>query len=249
MTFAPLPVLVPDAAGAADDLLAALRSRGLPTDHSPFVELRAQRDGDLRAALAALAAGEVDRLVVTSPRAAEVLAEGGDLLVPAGTAVAVTDAATAAVLAAAGVPDARVLEREETDPGFAAALSPDAGERLLLVGSTATPPALRPALEAAGARVTLVLAVRVRTVGLDPQLVRDLRRPAYGALVLRSTLLADLAGHLGIHRDIRVVAADDAVAATAEARGLVVHAAAGSTGAEELATAVLSALGTQIVHD
>lgn len=102
--------------------------------------------------------------------------------------------------------------------------------------------------DAAGAADDL-LAVRVRTVGLDPQLVRDLRRPAYGALVLRSTLLADLAGHLGIHRDIQVVAADDAVAATAEARGLVVHAVAGSTGAEELATAALSALGTRIVHD
>lgn len=249
MTTAPsLPVLVPDAAGDAADLLEALRSRDLPTDHAPFVELRAQRDGDLRAALAALAAGEVDRLVVTSARAAEVLGEDEGLTVPGGTAVAAADAPTAAALEAAGVPGAAVLDRPESDPGLAAALAPAAGERVLLVGSTATPPGLRPALEAAGARVTLVLAVRLRSVGLEPQVVRDLRLHGYGALVLRTPLLADLAGHLGIHRDIRVVVADAAVARVAEARGLVVHRIAGSAAPDALADAVVAALGTEIVH-
>ncbi|MFC7375297.1 MULTISPECIES: uroporphyrinogen-III synthase [unclassified Brachybacterium] len=244
-----LPVLVPAPAGSATELIARLREMGLSVDHSPFLELRAQRDTDTRRAVEALAAGQFAHLVVDSRRAAEVLAsyDGStdsrhEVTFAVPVAVTAVGQETATALRELGVFAARVAA--DSDAAIARDLpeASTAGESLLLVCGAATDASVRPALEAKGYTVTQATAYRPRSVSLDAQLVRDLRLRGYGALALTTPMLASLAGHLGIHRDIRVLTRDAAVTAAAEARGLVVHGEATEPTEASLAEAVRRAL-------
>ncbi|MBB5830356.1 uroporphyrinogen-III synthase [Brachybacterium aquaticum] len=266
-------VLVPAPAGQAGSLIAALRAQGLRADHTPFVELRDQRDTDTRAAAAALTAGGIGHLAVTSPRSVQVLAEVAAALAADGAAVdgggsAAADGADAALplpadatvtalgeetgeaLTAAGVPGAALtVVAAEADLAAAVLEATSEGDAVLLAGPAHLAPDLAQRLRSAGRDLTVAVTHRVRSTGLDTQTVRDLRLHGVDALVLTTPLLADLAGHLGIHRDIRVVAADASTAARAEARELVVHGIAAEPTAASLAAAVRTALDTPVVHD
>ena len=113
---------------------------------------------------------------------------------------------------------------------------------LLLLGSALLPPTLRTSLERSGHRVTAVVGYRPRTTSLDPQVVRDLRLAGYSAVVLPTTLLASLAGHLGIHQDIRVVTVHHEATGAAQAKGLPVHGEAAEPSPWALAAAVDAAV-------
>lgn len=246
-----LPVLVPAPAGQAVALIAQLRERGLVVDHAPFLELRPQRDADTRHALAALAAGSLGHLALTHPTSLEVLLEEGAGLDPAaqlpvGLEITAVGEETAHALRERDLTPTRVITTAEL---LAAPPAPEApGAPLLLAGISALDPSLAAALSSAGHAVTTLITHRVRSMSLEPQIVRDLRLHGYGAIVLTDPLVADLAGHLGIHRDIRVVTRDAETSARARARSLVVHGEAAAPDAGALADAVELALRTEIDH-
>ncbi len=240
-----LPILVPDPVGTAGTLLAALREAELTVDHSPFVELRAQRDGDVRRARQRLAAGEVALLLLTTPLDAEVLLADPTAPLPEGTAIAAAGEDAATAVTELGLAVSHHLP-EPLEALLAALPAPaEPGAAALVAGSAALDPALARALTAAGWSVEVVATHRPRSVHLDAQVVRDLRLHGYGAVVLTEPLLADLVGSLGVHRDIRVISRDPATTRAAEARGLVVHAEATTPDAAGLTAAVRTALDDQ----
>jgi uroporphyrinogen-III synthase len=251
------PVLVPDASGQGRELSEALRAAGLQVDHSPLVELRLERDTDARRAVESLRDGGAMRVLLCGPRAVDlVLTVGGDDpadpaaeeapslrgFLPDEVEVLAAGHTTGAALRAAGVePDAQTLA---TGPDLAAELPPPPAEDpgLLVLGSAADAAALVPAVQARGYRPTWVTAFRPKPVDADHQLIRDLRLGGYSALVLSEPLLAALAGSLGIHQDIRVIAIDAATARAAEAKRLVVHGQAAEPTPSALAAATRAAL-------
>ena len=240
-----LPILVPDPVGTAGTLLAALREAELTVDHSPFVELRAQRDGDVRRARERLTAGDFSLLLLTAPLDAEVLLADPTTPLPPGTLIAAAREDAAAAVMERGLTVNHHLP-EPTDALLAALPAPaEPGAAALVAGSAALDPALARALTAAGWSVEVVATHRPRSVHLDAQVVRDLRLHGYGAVVLTEPLLADLVGSLGVHRDIRVISRDPATTRAAEARGLVVHAEATTPDAAGLTAAVRTALDDQ----
>ncbi|HEX7349453.1 uroporphyrinogen-III synthase [Brachybacterium sp.] len=251
-----LPVLVPAPAEQAVAVIAQLRERDLVVDHAPFLELRPQRDADTRHALAALTEGRLRHLVLTHPTSLEVVASEGaspDLAgqppvaqLPAGLEITAVGEDTAHALRERGLTPTRVTTTAEL---LAAPPEPETpGAPLLLAGISALDPSFAPALSSAGHAVTALITHRVRSASLEPQIVRDLRLPGYGAIVLTDPLVADLAGHLGIHRDIRVITRDAETSARARARSLVVHGEAAAPDAGAFADAVQQALRTEIDH-
>ncbi|QCR53076.1 hypothetical protein C1N80_05430 [Brachybacterium sp. SGAir0954] len=245
-----LPVLVPSAAGHGVPLIEALQSRGYTIDHCPFLELRPQRDADTRLAIEDLLEGRYAQVVVEGPLSAQLLVEdvlGTGSALPPGLRVVSAGFETTEALRAGGItPTATASDAEAS---IAQAVGPAgggaAGDRaaagpseLLLLGSALLPPTLRTSLERAGHRVTTVVGYRPRTTSLDPQVVRDLRLAGYSAVVLPTTLLASLAGHLGIHRDIRVITVHHEATGAAQAKGLTVHGEAAEPSPWALAAAV-----------
>lgn len=248
------PVLVPSPAGEGRELIARLRKLGHQVDHAPFVELRMNRDSDTKHAVTALMEGRFAQLVLDGPRAVDVLLSYADnhddenaegdraaehghpgqagrpgLALPHGVQVTAVGADTAAALQEVGIEPSSITS-------VPTAHQP--GEGLLLIPSAATPASITGALQKRGYAVTRVNGYRPVPVSLDAQVVRDLRLAGYAAVALPSTLLADLAGHLGIHRDIQVVTMHEAATAAAEARSLVVHGQATEPTGAALAEAI-----------
>ena len=175
------------------------------------------------------------------------------LALPHGMEVTAVGADTAAALQEVGIEPALTIPPFDTAPAAHRAPAPgtdtpraaagvpaaqETGAGLLLITSAATPVSITRALQESGYAVTRVNGYRPVPVSLDSQVVRDLRLAGYAAVALPSTLLADLAGHLGIHRDIQVVAMHDAATAAAEARSLVVHGQATEPTGAALAEAI-----------
>lgn len=259
-----LPVLVPSAAGHGVPLIEALRSRGYTIDHCPFLELRPQRDADTRLAIEDLVEGRYAVVVVEGPLSAQLLVEevvGAGAVLPAGLRVVSAGYETAEALRAGGITptatasDAEASITQAVGPagsgpagggpaggGGAGGNGGEAAFELLLLGSALLPPTLRTSLERSGHRVTTVVGYRPRTTSLDPQVVRDLRLAGYSAVVLPTTLLASLAGHLGIHRDIRVVTVHHEATGAAQAKGLTVHGEAAEPSPWALAATVDAAV-------
>lgn len=239
-----MPVLVPAPAGRGGELIDHLHRFGLTVDHSPFLELSMQRDSDTRDAVGALVEGRFDAVVLDSPRAADLLLSYEPVL-PEHTLLIAVGHETAAALHAHGMDPAVVTADSPAALVSQAPAADESAQRLLLLGSATLAPAVREGLGAKGYTVTQVVAYRPRSVSLEPQIVRDLRLHGYSAIVLTSAMIATLAGHLGIHRDIRVVTIDAEATAAAEAKGLVVHGQAIEPTGASLAEATRRALAEQ----
>lgn len=249
-----LPVLVPSAAGHGVPLIEALQSRGYTIDHCPFLELRPQRDADTRLAIEDLVEGRYAQVVVEGPLSAQLLVEevvGAGAVLPTGLRVVSAGYETAEALRAGGI--TTTATASDAEASIAQAVGPARGgpagggaggaaSDLLLLGSALLPPTLRTSLERSGHRVTAVVGYRPRTTSLDPQVVRDLRLAGYSAVVLPTTLLASLAGHLGVHHDIRVVTVHHEATGAAQAKGLTVHGEAAEPSPWALAAAVDAAV-------
>ena len=160
------------------------------------------------------------------------------LALPRGTEVTAIGEDTAAALAEVGLAPARTVPALDTGAGLEVPAAPREGEELLLITSATAPASLTGQLQRAGYAVTRVTGYRPVPVGLDPQVVRDLRLAGYSSVALPGTFLADLAGHLGIHRDIRVVTLHAGATKAAEARSLVVHGQATEPTGAALAEAI-----------
>lgn len=239
-----MPVLVPDPAGRGRELIDHLHRFGLTVDHSPFLELAMQRDADTRDAVGALVEGRFDHVVLDSPRAADLLLSY-DPVLPEHTLVIAAGHETAAALHEHGMDPAVVTADSPAALVSQAPAAGEPGQGLLLLGSATMAPTVREGLTAKGYTVTQVVAYRPRSVSLEPQIVRDLRLHGYSAIVLTSAMIATLAGHLGIHRDIRVITIDAEATAAAEAKGLVVHGQAIEPTGASLAEATRRALTEQ----
>lgn len=256
------PVLVPSPAGEGTELIEHLRRLGHQVDHAPFLELRLQRDSDTKHAVTALMEGRFTQLVLEGPRALDVLLSYADnhddenaqgdadghpgrpaLALPHQVQVTALGEDAAAALRAVDIDPARTLPPLDVTGELRLPPARVEGEDLLMIASAGAPVGLAAAMEGAGYAVTRVTGYRLRPVRLDATVVRDLRRGGYSALALPSTFLADLAGHLGIHRDIRVVTLHEAATAAAEARSLVVHGQALEPTGTALAEAIHRALG------
>lgn len=265
------PILVPSPAGEGRSLVDHLRALGHEVDHAPFVELRMNRDSDAKHAVAALMEGRIAQLVLEGPRAVELVlsyadlqddasgdgAPGGTdgpggghvgrptLALPRDTVITAIGEDTTTALRELGIEPGRTLPPLDVSASLDLPAASQQGEALLLVTSATAPPALTGQLQQAGYAVTRVTGYRPVPVGLDSQVVRDLRLAGYSAIALPSTFLSDLAGHLGIHRDIRVVTMHETATAAAEARSLVVHGQADAPTGASLAEAIHRALVEQ----
>lgn len=262
------PVLVPSPAGEGRELVARLRELGHEVDHAPFVELRMNRDSDAKHAVAALMEGRFTQLVLEGPRAVDLVLSYADLqdardtggnpsdgesdpasedpdapgrpvlALPRGTEITAIGEDTAAALAEVGLEPTRTVPALDAGAGLEVPAASREGEELLLITSATAPASLTGQLQQAGYAVTRVTGYRPVPVGLDPQVVRDLRLAGYSSVALPGTFLADLAGHLGIHRDIRVVTLHAGATKAAEARSLVVHGQATDPTGAALAEAI-----------
>lgn len=262
------PVLVPSPAGEGRELVARLRELGHEVDHAPFVELRMNRDSDAKHAVAALMEGRFTQLVLEGPRAVDLVLSYADLqdardtggnpsdgesapasedpdapgrpvlALPRGTEITAIGEDTAAALAEVGLEPTRTVPALDAGAGLEVPAASREGEELLLITSATAPASLTGQLQQAGYAVTRVTGYRPVPVGLDPQVVRDLRLAGYSSVALPGTFLADLAGHLGIHRDIRVVTLHAGATKAAEARSLVVHGQATEPTGAALAEAI-----------
>lgn len=262
------PVLVPSPAGEGRALIERLRTLGHEVDHAPFVELRMNRDSDAKHAVAALMEGRIAQLVLEGPRAVDLVLSYADLqddasgdgapddadgqaeghadrpalALPRDTGITAVGEDTASALRELGIEPERTLPALDVSAELDLPAASQQGEALLLVTSATAPPALTGRLQQAGYAVTRVTGYRPVPVGLDAQVVRGLRLAEYSAIALPSTFLADLAGHLGIHRDIPVVTMHGSATTAAEARSLVVHGQAAEPTGAALAEAIDQAL-------
>lgn len=242
-------VLVPRPVGRAETLLAELRAAGLAAEHQPFFELRLESDSDLRAAVADLAGGAFDWLVLTSAVAVDALlalappaAEGEPALpVPETTSVAVVGEGTAKAVRRAGLtPDLiaagsgeSLVEQMPAAPGRG---------RVLLPVSSAAAPTVPEGLAARGWQVQHEIAYRPRALSLDPAVVDGLRTGRYDALLLTSSMIARMASSLPIHLSTRIITIGAPTTATAQEAGLRVDAEAADPSDAALITAVRAAL-------
>lgn len=144
----------------AGQLEAGLREVGVDVGFLPVTEQRLPQDlGELQAAVADLAAGRVDWLLLTSRTTVWALQQAGwDGTVPSGTRIGVTGSGTAQALPR-GSEDVWMPHREASAAGILTCL-PDAepGERVVLPQSAQARPQLVEGLRASGRDVTQVTA-------------------------------------------------------------------------------------------
>ncbi|GIV90485.1 MAG: uroporphyrinogen III methyltransferase [Chloroflexus sp.] len=171
-------------AGRGDTLAARLRALGAIPLLTPLIAYAPPADlAPLQHALAQLAAGTYDWLVVTSRQAVQVLAEA---TVPTTTAIAAVGKATAADCRRtwgrepAGVPD------EELGAALPNVMGTLTGKRVLLPCADIAPSTLTAALQAAGAIVDRVTAYRTISSPAAAELAAALRSGTIDAIVLAS---------------------------------------------------------------
>lgn len=158
-------VLVPRGGKWGDGIAATLRSYGATPVIAPMINFANPPDGEAIAkALADLAAGEFDWLLVTSATTVDVLALQGVKLPPT-TRVAAVGETTAAALTLAGYPVHFVPENDNSPRGLLKEWPSDVtGGRMLVPQSDIAEPTLVAGLGDLGFDVTFVSAYR--TVGI-----------------------------------------------------------------------------------
>lgn len=148
----------PDQAGPLEE---GLQAAGVDVGFLPLTEQRLPPDlAPLRAAVAELAGGRFDWLLLTSGTTVWALQEAGwDGHVPSGTRVGVTGPGTARVLPEAAGQEAWMPRREASAAGILTELpEPAPGQRILLPQSAQARPQLVEGLRAAGWEVTHLTA-------------------------------------------------------------------------------------------
>lgn len=244
-------VLLPRPAGSGETLIAQLRAEGLEPDHHPFLELVPEHDTDLREAVADLAGGGADWLVVTSPATFDALDryDGSDdpgvrgvrFTVPQGTRVAVVGEGTAACARERGIePD---LVAHGSGAALVAQMPPaDGSGTVLFPASSAASATVPEGLRALGYTVRQEVAYRPVATSIDPAVVRTLATGGYGAIVLTSAMIARLAAALPIHLSTAVVTIGAPTTQAAREAGLRVDAQAEAPTPEALTRAVLAGI-------
>lgn len=248
-------VLLPRPSGRGSRLAELLRAQGLHPEHHPVVELRLHDDAPMREAVTRLAAGEVEHLVLTSPRAVEALAAitADALRIPPAVTVTVVGEGTASALREHGHEPDRIADGSgaalvelfpdaSAPPAEAVGSGAVARPRVLFPASAAAAPTVPDGLECNGYTVDRVTAYSPHPIQPPPQAVDDLRAGAYRAVVLTSAMIARIIAELGVHPGTGVVTIGDPTSAAARAAGLTVHAQATAPTDQALAAAVRAVL-------
>ena len=228
------PALIPRPAGRGDAIIEQLHAWGYEAEQHPFLEMRLERDSDMRRAAAALVAGEHTHLVLTSRTAVEALAQFGALDLPEATTVVAVGPGTAAELASHGV-EADVVAGGSGD-AVVEALPEASGETsVLFPASAAAAPTVREGLTAKGYVVHQVTAYRPRPVRVPAEVLARLEAGGYGALLLTSPMIAQIAAGYRIHLSTPLLSIGTPTTQAARRAGLVVHAQSDSPTDEALA--------------
>ena len=215
----------------AADLDRLLAERGAVPLRYPCIAIAPPSDRRLiTEALANLAAGRFDWLVLTSANTVEALTghdPDGRIAIAPGTAVAAIGPATAAVARQAGLKVAVVPDHHD-GPTLAAAIPVAPGQRVLLPASEIARPELANALAARGAEVKVVTAYRTVAGEGGVDLPRLLADGGVDAITLASSsavdgLIARLnreGGSLASLRGVPLVCIGERTRQTALERGL-----------------------------
>lgn len=245
-----LRVLVTRTREQASELSGVLRELGAETVEAPAIRIAPPRSAaPMRRAVAGLAGGRYDWVVVTSANGAGALARAlrearRDARALGGVRVAAVGAGTAEALAQAGV-RADLVPGVFTTEAVGRAFPRGAG-RVLLVRADKAEPGLEEALRAKGWRTERVTAYRILGAGrMTPGLRRDVREGRIDVLTFASggTVRA-FARLLGArpHRRTKVVCIGPVTAKAAREAGLRVDAVAREHTIAGLAAAVVEAV-------
>lgn len=243
------PVLITRPAGRGEKLVSLLEARGLSAEHSPFTEFVFETDSDLREAVADLARGEFDWLLLTSVttiKALQALPEWAQLPAKQEFRAAAVGETTAAAAHAAGL-DVQMIAQ-----GSAASLievfpvnkpgGDGLPQRIFYPVSSAAPAQLETALRMAGYDVQRETAYRPKTITQSHDVVDSLAAGGYSAIVATSPMIVRALSQLAIHESTKLVVIGKPSYDAAIAAGLPMAEVAATPNDEALANAVAKAL-------
>ncbi|HWL03040.1 MAG TPA: uroporphyrinogen-III synthase [Microbacteriaceae bacterium] len=233
MTLSGWRVLVPRGGRWGSDFAERLTAVGATPVIVPLIAFEpAEDESALEAAVARLAAGEYDWLVITSATTVEALVRVG-ATVPVGTRVAVVGEHTADAVREAGFTVDFLPTGDHSAQGLVAEW-PGGSGRALLPQSQLADETLLEGLGAQGLEVERVTAYRTVPVSPAPQLADDVAAGSFDAIVLTAgSVAARVADEFPvIPPTTRLVAIGPRTASEAEAAGLSIAAVAhGRSGA------------------
>jgi len=226
-------VLVPRGGRWGSELAEMLSDAGADAAIVPLIAFEPPEDSaPLTAALARLADGAYDWLVITSATSVEALTRA-EATVPAGTRVAVVGAHTADAVREAGFPVDFQPSGDHSAAGLVAEWVADGG-RALLPQSQLADETLLEGLSAHGLEVDRVTAYQTVGVAPDPRVAADVVAGRFDAIVLTAgSVAARVADEFpDLPASTRLVAIGPRTASEAEAAGLSIAAVAdGRSGA------------------
>ncbi|WP_240792330.1 MULTISPECIES: uroporphyrinogen-III synthase [unclassified Salinibacterium] len=233
-------MLIPRGGEFGDRLAAGVRALGGVPLVAPLIDFGEPDDRrPLEDAIARLAAGAYDWLVVTSATTAEALGEVLAAL-PSTTRVAAVGPATAAALEARGAEVHLTPANDHSALGLLAEWPDDSG-RVLLPQSEIAAETLEAGLRDRGLTLDVVTAYRTVAVELDPAMRKTVRAGVIDAILLTS---GSTARHLAaqcapLPEGIQVVCIGESTARAATASGLRVDAIAERSEGESLIDALV----------
>lgn len=214
-------VLVPRGAEWGSAVAVELEREGAVPVIAPLIRTDPVDSPELRTALDRLAAGEVDWVVTTSAAVAPVL---GGATLATGTRVAAVGPATAAALAAQGIPTAYHPAEEYSAIGMLADWPSSAPERILLLHSDLAAPTLGDGLRERGHTVESVVAYTTTAVPLAVEARALLRGDGPRAVLVTSGSVAQALVASGpVPPEVVIACLGPSTADAARDAGLPVH--------------------------
>lgn len=222
----------------------ALAARGAAVELAPFIRIVPAAAKPWREAVARLAAGGYDWLIVTSLATIRVLKSQG-LAIPPETRIAAIGPYTARILVESGF-DVSLVPAEHSARGLLAdpAFASTTGARILLPESELAPPLLADGLRALDHEVTAFVGYRIEPVPAPPHIVTRLREGGYDVLVVGSgSVGTEVVRQCGrVAEGMRIVGIGPATAEAAQDAGLRVDGYGSMRDPELLADAVEAVL-------
>jgi len=223
-------VLVPRGGPWGDSVASALRAKGATAVIAPMTNFVTAPDADdLTSAFAALAAGEFDWITLTSSTTVDVLS-AYRATIPSTTRIAAVGETTASALAAIGYTADLSPSEENTAHGLLEEWESATGGvvplRILTLRSQVAVPVLTEGLKRIGHDVRSVIAYRTVGVPIDEEVIAQVRKGDFTAVLVTSGSVAEQVAHqLGqIPDDTFIVAIGPRTAADARHAGVRVDA-------------------------
>ncbi|MFZ4077935.1 MAG: uroporphyrinogen-III synthase [Microbacteriaceae bacterium] len=243
-----LRVLVPRGGPWGDSVASTLRSKGATPVIAPMTNFVPAPDTeDLTSALKELAAGEFDWVTLTSSTTVDVLS-AYRATIPPRTRIAAVGETTASALAAIGYKADLTPGEQNTARGLLEAWESATGGvvplRILTLRSQVAVPILTDGLKRIGHDVRSVIAYRTVGVPIDQDVIEQVRRGEFNAVLVTSGSVAEeIAAQLGdIPRETFVLALGPRTASDARHAGVRVDATTPDGAIDSLVSALTSSL-------